>query len=342
MRIFELLQLTEAISLTKFEPDFQEAIKQAMIDSVKELYQYSTTEPDYTSLINKPEEDFFKRVKDLVHTDITRLFSRKFCSALVRQGEIALPDSKGLLTVRFTDIQDLGNALGYRIELNINYLDTIAKEFALQLLDTFYNQFSEPDLMTAFQQYLKRFDRRELEHVFYNYKIDRQVTSMVDTMVHELAHIHQQNAEKKKGRIGFDYRSYLAPGIKGREKFVKSFAKRGPEFTRLHASSPQEIGAYTQNIVTNLVRTLGWDVATDPTELTIYSQGKKIDPDYTIDWNNSLASEIKREVIDHLKPRLGNLDSKRRQKVYQRYVKMVYQELMNYRDNKLEQLKTKL
>lgn len=340
MRIFELIQLTEAISLTKFEPDFQQAIKQAMIKSVQELYNFSTTQPDYTSLVDKSQEEFSKKIRELVQTDITRVFNRSFRIALIKQGEIALPDAKDILSVRFTDIPDLGNALGYRIELNINYIDTVSKEFANQLLDTFYDQFGEQDLMTSFQRYLKRFDSRELEHIFYNYKIDKQVTSMVDTMLHELAHIYQQNAEKKKGRTGHDYRSYLAPGVKGTEKFYKSFEKRGPEFTRLHVSSPQEIGAYVQNIVVNLVRTLGWDVATDPNELTIYSHGKKIDPEYTVDWNNSLANEIKSAVIEHLKPRLGNIDSKRRQKVYQRYLKFVYQELMNYRDNKLSQLET--
>lgn len=340
MRISELIQLSEAISLTKFEPDFQDAIKQAIINSVKELHNYSTTEPDYTDLVNKSQEEFSKKIRELVQTDITRLFNRSFRIALIKQGEIALPDAKDILSVRFKDIPDLGNALGYRIELNVNYLDTISKEFANQLLETFYDQFSESDLMTAFQRYLRRFDRRELEHVFYNYKIDRQVTSMVDVMLHELAHIYQQNAEKKKGRTGHDYRSYLAPGVKGTEKFYKSFEKRGPEFTRLHVSSPQEIGAYVQNIVSILVRDLGWNTANDPSELTIYSHGKKIDPEYTVDWNNSLANTIKSAVISHLAPRMGNIDSKRRQKVYQRYIKLVYQELMNYRDNKLSELKT--
>jgi hypothetical protein len=121
---------------------------------------------------------------------------------------------------------------------------------------------------------------------------------MVQVFVHELVHVVQHL--KQSHRDETEYRSYLEKDTK---KFQAAMSKKSSEDDPLYYSSPQEIAAFSHDIVSNILKSM---------------QGKNVS-----------RTDIQDAVRDRVGSYFPNRTDPKVRKVYNRYLKLVYQELMD-------------
>jgi hypothetical protein len=154
------------------------------------------------------------------------------------------------------------------------------------------------------------------------------IKSMVSTYIHELVHVRQHYSQQLKKlpsgnyKKNVEYRSYLAK----RDVFLKSFAQDATNeyvdlemMNRLHASSPQEIGAFVNNIALEII---------DSLYIENLSTGELKD----LDNISNVSRIIVSKVNNHLRSRNVFPNTKTEKRIYQRYYKMVSVIVNNYVD----------
>lgn len=146
------------------------------------------------------------------------------------------------------------------------------------------------------------------------------LNDLASTVIHELVHVKQHMEQHKLGRDRTEYRSYLQ---KSKEQFNKAYNDEdSPEWIKLHAGSPQEIGSYINNIATEIINDFNFNDAGSSFELT------------PVD-----ADTIMYYVRDFLINRIGMPKTPKEKMVFKRYFKGVYQEVMSYRQRLMDKFK---
>jgi hypothetical protein len=146
---------------------------------------------------------------------------------------------------------------------------------------------------------------------------------MLSTIIHELTHVVQHSRQRQKGRAGLEYRSYLDPR---KQMFPDNSKFDDPVYRRMYKASPQEMAAFAHEKVLQLMR----PVLKDPEYYNINN------PDYSEKDKQDIINELNRKlkyIPTYASQLFPDPSTPLEQKIYQRYVKLMYQEAQRFIDN---------
>jgi hypothetical protein len=320
--------LLEALSLTKYKKQAQDAVNQAILDTMTRLVD-DLNNKNFDAARNADENNFFKSTRpaltDYLERNLKRNLERNLTATARDMTGTAdnLSNRSGAIFVYFDIIDDLGLAhANNTISLSSKeYLEPLVKGLTDQLLDLSLDWYEGDSFLRGMTRLLKSLPNDErLQDILINDLRDSNViTEMVRTFIHECVHVAQHLPQQQKQLDRTQYRSYLQ---KSKEDFENAYEKQNGKYVnpdlmyRLHASSPQEIGAFTHNLAMEMIDELGWDEYTD-------------NPEYIerVDYIHLLG-----KVKDHLTNRGIYPKTPAEVKVFRRYLKLVYQEVERYRE----------
>lgn len=174
--------------------------------------------------------------------------------------------------------------------------DSLYSELIYTLMNTF------PDI-DSFKREWRMIDSRP--------DVKKVILDVAETLVHELVHVQQAVRQDKYKEV--EYRSYL-DNIKDEMKMLM-FGTIDDYTRKLYYASPQEIPAFANQLVVNLINQI---------------EEKPKSPEF----NQKLDELIKTgRFVDKNYEKYNNPDNYKEYKVYKRFMKLVYQGLINYRDS---------
>jgi hypothetical protein len=220
------------------------------------------------------------------------------------------------------------------IALSAKYLDSIAKRSAEVLFNSVYDSYSSEERIDGFYFMCRSIGTgdRYLSS-FIDDAIKKTVSSLVSTSVHELVHVLQHNKQLNKGRDETEYRSYLdkrkgefADMVNKSDQTPGQVTDNNERYYNLYLASPQEIPAFAHQAALNIIRDFGFDDSDHPGDLQIASV-REFD---IVDAVNKITST-----------RFSAPKTPKEAMVRKRYIKLVYQEVARYLQQRLAQLKSK-
>jgi DNA-binding CsgD family transcriptional regulator len=343
MRAREIIN--ELIDYSSYKDD---AYKLVYSDIVKELRTLpkDLDEQEFNNIDLGPDTDNNK-IKEILRKYISISLKYNIESSLTTLGRNILGLTKmpprtsvaKLLQVELRDIgQDLGiaNPVNSKVLLNEKvFYSPMVERILNKLIELLWESWEDTTLFNNLKRMLsilvrEKYSLNDFMHQFQGLSL---ITSMVSTYIHELVHVKQhyfQQLNQLPGggyRQNTEYRSYLAK----RDVFLKSFAKNAANeyvdpilMSRLHASSPQEIGAFVNNIAIEVIDSLYMETYSKDELIHYYKQSSKDISD--------LSKLIVSSVNNHLKSRDVFPNTKTEKRIYQRYYKMVSVIVNNYVD----------
>lgn len=245
------------------------------------------------------------------------------------------------ITVAFEPLKNGGHAKYSHIALNDNYLNKsmdIAWELIkAQIFDNYlYTEDDDYQLWVNADEWVSHMK----EHPFHA-DLDNTMTKMVSTFIHELVHI-RQHAPQPPHKT--EYRSYTMKKPDFNKAIWRIHDGVSTDLDDLaHASSPQEIPARAHDTVVDYITDITY---TNPLKLKpnkndiheLESLILAIDPRDILDKTYQKFNKPN-PVVDFKKP------NSKEYKIYTRYMKIIYQEIMAYRQyltNRLNYLKQEL
>ena len=335
MKIFEIV-IDEAISVSHYTQALVPAINDGVYKAIGQIYRIKGRD-------DQGEENFVD--DDASHNQFIDTAFRELKNNLEKILPNTIKDSLNnslgvpiVQDVSFLSIDGLvrGWADGRDITFNMRFIDSIAKKAINVIFDSVYNSYNGEERLDGFyftcrsigsgDRYLSRF----VDDV-----IKKPVTKLASTAVHELVHVLQHNRQFNKGKSDTEYRSYLD---KYKGEFVDRHAKRlrNPDqssnsddderYYNLYLASPQEIPAFAHQAALNIIDAFGFDEAEHKDDLAIGSVSHH---------------DIVYAVNNITNGRFGQPKTPREAMVRKRYIKLVYQEVARYLQQRLEQLKSK-
>jgi hypothetical protein len=323
MKILELF--TEAISYTSKIPTIKKSIMDGILDAIHflkedrylDVKERVNRQVNLTILKAKVGPNLFTHLEHFISEKLTKLAS----------DEILPPDLKASVPVKFKDTgEDLGLAYSSEIDLTEMFIDNLVTDL-LDLLHekTSDNLYSEDSIFEDFFLTAKKLTIQDI--VDYSSRrsgINSTVNKIASTLVHEMVHVRQHLPQLQKGRDDTEYRSYLD---KTKGEFVqmhgKGYASLSPDerkrYNTLYRSSPQEITAFSHQAAWDVIRDYNLEDIRDISEI----------PD-----NKVIFGYIYEYATQYYK----KPENPAEQKVYQRYIKLIYQEVDRYLDNLRAQL----
>jgi hypothetical protein len=343
MKIQELVQ--ESISYTQYEDDAVDAIYKDIDRAVKSLSRWvnsATTHRIHADEIKQMHDsnhpgnyDFLERLQKRFKSDLMGSFNSANNGELFKLG--AKIDDQ-LMHLSFYKIDSNGEAGWNYIDLSTDYLDKISDI----LYDYVLNVFGNSNPLDSINEGIKDFEWAISKH--NERKLIQIVKNMSSTFIHEMVHLTQHSRQKHRKRTDpasiappTEYRSYLD---KKKGEFVgltKSAGKDSNYTSRwyeLWAASPQEIAAISHQITLKLIDDYGLVIDKD---LTRNENLENIKDNVGIAFKT-----ITHEVNNHL-DKIANIDfskidDPKARKVYQRYVRLVYQELERHVNRLIKRL----
>ena len=337
MRFTEFCQLNERISFTEHHDDVLYAISDGILKTIYELSD---------DLGGEEFEEFKKVPPNTDPSDYLDVFLKKLRGFLPDYFQIHLKRNledtlstaaRNIVGVgspgRWVQVQfkDTRSNLGWaESDTNIvglsetKYLDEISKGLRDNLDEILLDNWDgSNDIVKWAQSMIQMIQRdRMLQAELVLGRSGAYVYKMASTILHELVHIKQHMLQHKKGRDKTEYRSYLQ---RSPEQFSQAYQDgTSPEWYRLHASSPQEIGSYIHNIAIEIQRDFGFDDAMQGGYIP-----EKIEP-----------KTIMSYVRDHFVSRIGEPRTPKEKMVLKRYAKGVYLEVEKYRQNIIKSIKS--
>ena len=326
MRIVELFN--EAISYTGKIPAIKQAILHGILESIHflkedrylDVKERVNRQVNLTILKAKVGPNLFTHLEHFISKKLSKLVS----------DEVLSPDLKASIPVKFTDTgEDLGVAYSSEIDLSEMFIDNLVTELLEMLHEkTSDNMYSEDSIFEDFFLTAKNLTIQDI--INYSSRrsgINSTVNKMASTLVHEMVHIRQHMPQLQKGRDDTEYRSYLDK-TKGEfsQMHSKGYASLSPEerkrFNTLYRSSPQEIAAFSHQAAWDVIRDYNLEDITDISEI----------PDNKVIFNY---------IYEYATQYYKKPENPAEQKVYQRYIKLIYQEVDRYLDNLRAQLTKK-
>ena len=341
MRAHEIV--TEIIDYTSHKEDAFQAIYNGIVEEISSLNK-DLNEPDFKNIDLGMGSDS-KKIKEILKNYIS--ISLKYnieahLTALGRDilGLTKMPPKNSAAKLLKVELRDIGpdwgqaNPANSKVFLNekvfyFPLVDKLAHDLILYAADSWEGNTFFENLKRILSSLVKD------QYLLKQFMIDfaKLITDMVSTYLHELVHVKQHYNQQLKQMPGggyrqnTEYRSYLA----NREKFLKSFSKNAANeyvdiemMNRLHASSPQEIGAYVNNIAIDVINLLFLESYSKEQLIQYYKQSSKDISD--------LSKLIVEAVNNHLRSRNVLPNTKTEKRIYQRYYKMVSLIVNNYID----------
>jgi organic radical activating enzyme len=330
--------ITETINLSQYKNTVENIIKISANVTVKQLVQYLKSRPllnsqmyeviqqfiilryrvsieeNMTTFINQFTNSYFdKYITDDQHNKkLKKYFSGGFEFDVITEDGLAYPYNTVAVNEKFY------NSLYPSL---VDYVVSLTDELDLSNAPTNINVYVAESIEKLWN--VKQ----------YASETTYPIRSLSRITIHELTHVSQHlrqqiNPSMNVMRPVTDYRSYLA---KSKQEFYDAFKKdsngnyiKSELFYKLHASSPQEVASHAHDLAITILTDLNLDNAQSVEEI------EKVIKDNT--------TYIKHEVHDFLKSRGLVPTTKTEYNIFKRYLKLVYLELMNYK----EYLKSKL
>lgn len=202
-----------------------------------------------------------------------------------------IPEVQKKVTVFFKPIDpDNGEARGYSVIINVKFINSIVRTL-IKFMANIVAREDEP---------FDSFFSVTSDDVEDRFDISQIPSSeeMTQVFVHELVHVVQHL--KQSHRSETEYRSYLE---RDKNKFQSAMSKKLSDADHLYYASPQEVAAFAHDIVSNILKDM---------------QGKNVS-----------RNDIQNAVKDRIGSFFPNREDPKIKKVYNRYLKLVYQELMD-------------
>lgn len=274
--------------------------------------------------------------KDFCTINDLNLYLKKYTNCLIIEIESSLTNTARSIipltsfknstpynvTVVFSQFNTRGTAEYSTINLNKKFINEIIRcieydiESYLIMNECFYANFIN---VSRLKQINKEFPfELNLTHL----------NRLVSVFIHELVHIKQHSRQDNPNDINkldgkfrpLEYRSYLMP----RKEFISTMKnlKNGIKTTReilAHASSPQEIPARAHSSVSKYIGSI---IVINPLSLEPSEESVKLLNQYIY---MMVPTTFDSKYQNFNKP------NTKEYKIYQRYMKVVYQEIMSYK-----------
>lgn len=145
---------------------------------------------------------------------------------------------------------------------------------------------------------------------FIGYTVDRRlIPDLANTFVHEMVHVLQHKPQIAKGRDSLEYRSYLDPRKKEFPEHDRwDDPVQSKQYSKLYYTSPQEITAFAHEAAIQILKS----VIDEP------------------DYDSSQIPELLKNIPQYAKKYIGTPSNDREKTVYNRYIKLIYQEIQRY------------
>ena len=215
-----------------------------------------------------------------------------------------------------------GSATGLSISLNermITEISAVVSNFIKQEYKQNVNTKDSGSIADHFYKIVSNIANRP-KIILEDPTLQQIIHKWANTMTHELVHVFQHAEQYKKKRISTEYRSYAE---KDPAKFQTAVRRlTTPDDYKIYRASPQEITAFAHNIASQILKNTKFrsKILWGDLDQSNYS---KIISDY---------------VAEHLKytPEQRKNTNYIERKVFNRYVKQVYQILQHYVETEQE------
>lgn len=328
MRINDIIVesvLDEAISISSLYDPIKEAIASGIAQSIGNLYNMKGGFPKLEEKFDTGEGT--RAMQQELFKAVTGPFEQwNMQDHIVREIKAALTKQLGKNVVRrfsFADLGDstYGDASNTNIRVNEKVVNNIAIASVAKVFDMVIDSYGEGELTAGLWYIIKEIGRNDRHYV--SYLLDdnkRRIDNIASTIVHEVVHVLQHTQQNKKGFGNHEYRSYLDK-TKGEFSKLHSKRKRDDEtqkrYYKLYMASPQEMAAFAHEIAIKMVN--DFDLR-DARNLE--------------DFNHSASAIDAQSIVDYVNEKVGQYfrmpENRQEYAVYKRYVKLVYQELMRY------------
>jgi hypothetical protein len=321
MKVWEIISenLNEAISLA----DKREDVKVAIVDGIQ---NWTSDLADKLPEQQNPTE-YSQSYSRLLHYFISHSLFK--LSEQLSQ-EPSFPKDAKFNRRPSVDFRQLGSANGGvndrgDIDLNEKLLDPIVHSLKTHLV-----QFTTVDDMIKFLRNFKPMSHEEKQ----------AITNISHTFIHEFVHVYQMYSQDRWNKEP-EVRSYLLKGDKrkrgsNKRKFEELMrGKLNDKSMQYYLSSPQEIPAHAHNFALEIIEaaTFGEDPFQydDP-----YDINMSIDALDTLLKDSQLWSQFTRAE----QYKQFNQPGTELYKIYKRFLKTTYQEIMSYRNKLVQYMQT--
>jgi hypothetical protein len=321
MILSELFQpLNEAMSITSIAQPLKSSIKEAILQL---KYYIPSREHEIPEDIKQKtlSEVTLKYLVAWLRPNITINVSSAICQAVVLEVKHKLHMKMDIKFIGMDNVEG-GYANGNSVRISDVFLNQLVEKVFEYIYSRTLDRLSSKDeLITQFFDSWKR-----LTDDIFDYWMNKLLDQMVDKiLIHEIAHVYQHTMQFRKGRFTTAYKSYLT---KDPTRFVEAI-KRVIDMTytdedfRLYKSSPQEIGAISQDTAAEIIQVM--DAYDFQTEEDV----------------NQMEKHCFECISQYLNKQFNNKANKTEYNVYKRYGKLIYQELNRYFDNERLKLNKK-
>jgi hypothetical protein len=329
MKIKEIIH--ESINLSTHRIDVMRTMSNAMVKLIKALGSQFSSNYFKPALSTQDSNVFLNKSIDLINRFLTTYTEDYLKNELSEIVTVILKTSEKI-RVDFDDIDNDAEVDKFNnIIIHIKYSDVITEgikeNFSKIFTDTWDNTIGYNNIQSFIDTLPQNKENLYLllgnkNHVNLVYIFNRLST----IFIHETVHVAQNLTHTDKVKQGLmknpEYRSYLQ---KDMESFINQInnLKNDSSGFRLYKSSPQEITSMAHDIALNIIQKFKWDEYTDPTKIVI-------DP-----------NEISLHVNDHLRNARIYPTTKTEKMIYKRYMKLIYSELVMYKNWLINSNKTK-
>lgn len=318
-------EITESISVTRYETVLVNAARSAICKTLGSLYDFKNeyskeqAELDSDDGDHKQFEQLMKQhFRERIQDEMIDTLEKKFNQAVGWRVVNSLSVGK--------DIGVNGLASGRDIVLNAKFLEIITKRVMDKLFNALINSYNGNERSDGFfymVRMLGQEDRLLKYEILYN--TDKIINRMISTFLHEVVHVQQHGRQAMRPGLDTEYRSYLDK-TKGEFSNLHSNEWNSSDghserWWNLYLSSPQEIAAIAHQVALEVIRAYGFNEATSIEELDI---------------KNLRAQDIGYKIDEILYGRFKDSNDPRERRVRQRYFKLAYKEVVAYLRHKVQ------
>lgn len=303
-----LYQITEAISLSDLQNPLKDEFYKGLTYSLQNA-AYKNSIPDDLKQSIASGEDSLSNILPYVKEKLRNLAP----NTIAQQLPMGSVNNGGpYSTMMFKDMKSGGSADGSHININRKLLDIILDYYVNYVYDRMISSIESNE--TALNQFFELFyepDRKDISA--YSSGFENKLNELVSVIIHELTHVQQHQAQRKKGRADTEYRSYLEPNKSKFYQAVNSVAQDASpsaDSYRLYRGSPQETAAFAHQSA------LDW--------LNAYGV---FDDQYDAEGLKGILDAIK-EDPSFVNKMFNDRDNPKEYKVFKRFNKQVYQEIV--------------
>jgi hypothetical protein len=323
MKLRELI--TEKISFSTYRNDAYNAIEKGIRDGLYDIGQ---------DLIRQPEQHpTYDQVHEFLKTNLAKRITKPIESQLSYLG--TKMTTGNFFGVTFATINPHGEAYRDYIQISDRYIDDITKKLVEYLFQSLLDNDaydSETERLRSTTEAANMF-RNERYGNIDDWRIEKTVNDMISTYIHEMVHLQQHS--KQPLDKSTEYRSYATKNKKDFDRAIDNVSNgTGSERDwKLYKASPQEIPAFAHQAALDIIH----DTMIDGRDATAE------DLRYIIEILNEYikGGKFANEYYNSTMPYYANTfkdPTSHDYKVFKRFMKIVAQELVSYRDQIQEKL----